>query len=78
MKAIHSEHAPKAIGPYSQAIESHHLVFVSGQLGINPQNGEFAGEDIQAQTKQAMENNQSHFARGGFRHACHCEKHHFA
>ncbi|WP_104740739.1 RidA family protein [Helicobacter bizzozeronii] len=56
MKAIHSEHAPKAIGPYSQAIESHHLVFVSGQLGINPQNGEFAGKDIQAQTKQAMEN----------------------
>ncbi|WP_163555612.1 RidA family protein [Helicobacter suis] len=55
MKAIHSNHAPKAIGPYSQAIETKDLVFVSGQLGLNA-NGEFAGSDIEAQTKQAMEN----------------------
>ncbi|WP_163531989.1 RidA family protein [Helicobacter suis] len=55
MKAIHSNHAPKAIGPYSQAIETKDLVFVSGQLGLNA-NGEFAGNDIEAQTKQAMEN----------------------
>ncbi|WP_205426678.1 RidA family protein [Helicobacter suis] len=55
MKAIHSEHAPKAIGPYSQAIESQGLVFVSGQLGLNA-NGEFAGNNIEAQAKQAMEN----------------------
>ncbi|WP_205436179.1 RidA family protein [Helicobacter suis] len=55
MKAIHSEHAPKAIGPYSQAIETQGLVFVSGQLGLNA-NGEFAGNNIEAQAKQAMEN----------------------
>ncbi|WP_163499041.1 RidA family protein [Helicobacter suis] len=55
MKAIHSNHAPKAIGPYSQAIETKDLVFVSGQLGLNA-NGEFAGNSIEAQTKQAMEN----------------------
>ncbi|EFX42128.1 putative isoleucine biosynthesis protein [Helicobacter suis HS5] len=55
MKAIHSEHAPKAIGPYSQAIETQGLVFVSGQLGLSA-NGEFAGNNIEAQAKQAMEN----------------------
>lgn len=53
---IHSEHAPKAIGPYSQAILSHGLVFVSGQLGIDPKSGEFAGSGIEEQTKQSMEN----------------------
>ncbi|GLH57539.1 RidA family protein [Helicobacter ailurogastricus] len=56
MNAVHSEKAPKAIGPYSQAIATQNLVFVSGQLGINPATGEFAGVDIKAQTTQAMEN----------------------
>ncbi|BDQ28173.1 RidA family protein [Helicobacter ailurogastricus] len=56
MNAVHSEKAPKAIGPYSQAIATQNLVFVSGQLGINPATGEFAGADIKAQTTQAMEN----------------------
>ncbi|MGN8525745.1 RidA family protein [Helicobacter pylori] len=55
-KVIHSTLAPKAIGPYSQAIAANDLVFVSGQLGIDVSTGEFKGADIHSQTTQSMEN----------------------
>ncbi len=55
-EVIHSTLAPKAIGPYSQAIATNNLVFVSGQLGIDASTGEFKGTDIHAQTTQSMEN----------------------
>ncbi|MUU18632.1 RidA family protein [Helicobacter pylori] len=55
-EAIHSTLAPKAIGPYSQAIATNDLVFVSGQLGIDASTGEFKGTDIHSQTTQSMEN----------------------
>ncbi|MCQ2881168.1 RidA family protein [Helicobacter pylori] len=55
-EVIHSTLAPKAIGPYSQAIATNDLVFVSGQLGIDASTGEFKGTDIHAQTTQSMEN----------------------
>ncbi|WP_104714292.1 RidA family protein [Helicobacter cetorum] len=55
-QVIHSEFAPKAIGPYSQAISTNNLVFVSGQLGIDVATGEFKGADIHAQATQSMEN----------------------
>ncbi|MCQ2719032.1 RidA family protein [Helicobacter pylori] len=55
-KVIHSTLAPKAIGPYSQAIATNDLVFVSGQLGIDVSTGEFKGADIHSQTTQSMEN----------------------
>ncbi|WP_187852661.1 RidA family protein [Helicobacter pylori] len=55
-KVIHSTLAPKAIGPYSQAIATNDLVFVSGQLGIDASTGEFKGTDIHSQTTQSMEN----------------------
>ncbi|RVY85674.1 RidA family protein [Helicobacter pylori] len=55
-EVIHSTLAPKAIGPYSQAIATNDLVFVSGQLGIDATTGEFKGTDIHAQTTQSMEN----------------------
>ncbi|WQY54820.1 RidA family protein [Helicobacter pylori] len=55
-KVIHSTLAPKAIGPYSQAIATNNLVFVSGQLGIDASTGEFKGTDIHSQTTQSMEN----------------------
>ena len=53
MKAIATKNAPEAIGPYSQAIDCGNLVFVSGQLPINPENGEIP-EGIEAQTRQAL------------------------
>ncbi|MGN8431444.1 RidA family protein [Helicobacter pylori] len=55
-EVIHSTLAPKAIGPYSQAIATSDLVFVSGQLGIDVSTGEFKGADIHSQTMQSMEN----------------------
>ncbi len=57
MKAIKTEKAPVAIGPYSQAIEVGGLVFASGQLPIDPKTGTFP-EGIKAQTRQALTNAQ--------------------
>jgi 2-iminobutanoate/2-iminopropanoate deaminase len=55
-KSIATEKAPAAIGPYSQGIAAGNLIFVSGQLPINPETGEFAGDDIASQTKQSLKN----------------------
>ncbi|KTB48250.1 endoribonuclease L-PSP [Dehalogenimonas alkenigignens] len=52
---IHTDKAPKAIGPYSQAVKAGNLVFTSGQLPINPATGEIKG-DMTAQTRQTLEN----------------------
>jgi 2-iminobutanoate/2-iminopropanoate deaminase len=52
---IHTDLAPKAIGPYSQAIKVGNLLFTSGQLPIDPATGEVSG-DIAAQTRQVLEN----------------------
>ena len=54
--AIHTDHAPAAIGPYSQAIQAGNTIYVSGQLPIDPATGAFAGEDIAAQTRQSLTN----------------------
>ena len=54
---IDTAHAPAAIGPYSQAIDSGHgLVFVSGQLPIDPATGAFPEGGVQAQTRQSLAN----------------------
>ena len=55
MKPIQTDHAPAAIGPYSQAIAHNGLVFVSGQLGLDPASGALA-EGIEAQTRRALLN----------------------
>lgn len=54
-KIIFSEKAPKAIGPYSQAVETNGFVFVSGQLGINPETHMLV-DGIEQQTEQALKN----------------------
>ena len=53
---INTEYAPAAIGPYSQGVELGNLVFVSGQLPIDPATGAFASDDIQGQTRQSLTN----------------------
>ena len=58
-KIISTDHAPAAIGPYSQAIRYGDLLFVSGQIAINPKTGEIVDGDIEVQTKQVMENLQA-------------------
>ncbi|MGM9715999.1 MAG: RidA family protein [Prevotella sp.] len=56
MKAIHSDKAPQAVGPYSQAIVAGNLVFASGQLPIDPATGLFAEGGIAEQTRQSLTN----------------------
>ena len=56
MKAIQTTNAPAAIGPYSQAIEANGVVYVSGQVPINPATGKIEAEDIEGQAKQSLTN----------------------
>ena len=55
-KIIVTDTAPKAVGPYSQAVQAGDFLFLSGQLALNPQNGEMVGSDIASQTRQVIEN----------------------
>lgn len=64
VKEVHSDKAPAAIGPYSQAIEAGDFIYVSGQMGVDPKTGE-APEGIEGQTKQVMENIQAILTEAG-------------
>ena len=55
-KAIKTDHAPAALGPYSQAIDTGDLVFVAGQVPIDPASGKIEAQDISGQTRQVLEN----------------------
>lgn len=59
MKAIQTNNAPAAIGPYSQAIEVNGFIFASGQIPIDPATGEFAKGGIKEQTRQSLLNAKS-------------------
>ncbi|OII21940.1 Rid family detoxifying hydrolase [Frigoribacterium sp. MCBA15_019] len=56
LRAVHTDAAPAAIGPYSQAVRVGDLVFVSGQLPIDPATGEFAGPDVRDEAAQSLRN----------------------
>lgn len=56
MAFIRTDAAAAAVGPYSQGVDAGSLVFVSGQLGLTPGSGEFAGPDLASQTRQALAN----------------------
>src|SRR5690242_21956873 len=66
-RTLHSDKAPKAIGPYSQAVEVElgKLVFLSGQTPIDPQTGELIQGDVKAQTERVLENLRAVLAAGG-------------
>ncbi|MDR2868113.1 MAG: RidA family protein [Bacteroidales bacterium] len=53
---IHTENAPKAVGPYSQAIEANGMLFVSGQIPINPATNTIEATNIVGQTEQVLKN----------------------
>ncbi len=55
-KVIHTPTAPNAIGPYSQAILAGNLIFISGQIPIDPATGDLVDGDIRQQTRQVLEN----------------------
>ena len=59
MKAIQTNNAPAAIGPYSQAIEGNGFIFASGQIPIDPATGEFVKGGIKEQTRQSLLNAKS-------------------
>lgn len=63
---IHTPNAPAAIGPYSQAVQTGNMLFVSGQIPIDPATGAFAGEDIVTQTHQSLTNVKNILAVAGF------------
>ena len=65
-RVIHTEKAPAAVGPYSQAIQSEDTLYASGQLGIVPETGELP-EGIEAQTLQSLANVQAILEKAGFR-----------
>ena len=56
MEVVHTNNAPQAIGPYSQAIISGNHVFTSGQIAINPQSGNVEAQNISEQTEQVCKN----------------------
>ena len=62
---ISTSNAPVAIGPYSQAVKAGGMLYVSGQLPIDPATGEFAASDIAGQTRQSLENIKAILAQAG-------------
>ncbi len=64
-EAIQTDAAPQAVGPYSQGIDSGELVFVSGQLPIDPATGAFPDGDIQARTRQVIRNVEAVLRKSG-------------
>ncbi|MCQ2269160.1 MAG: RidA family protein [Bacteroidaceae bacterium] len=64
-KAISTSNAPAAIGPYSQAIEANGMVFVSGQLPVDPATGEFAPGGVKEQATQSLTNIKNILAEAG-------------
>lgn len=55
-KIIQSTKAPEPIGPYSQAVEAGNVIFLSGQIAINPENNEYVPADASSETEQVMRN----------------------
>jgi 2-iminobutanoate/2-iminopropanoate deaminase len=55
-KVVQAENAPKPLGAYSQAVKAGRFLFVSGQLGIDPETGKLASDNITEQTRKALEN----------------------
>jgi 2-iminobutanoate/2-iminopropanoate deaminase len=58
-KVIQTDKAPKAIGPYSQAIRTDSLIYTAGQIGLDPVSGELVANTVEEQTRQALTNLQN-------------------
>ncbi|MGL4911399.1 MAG: RidA family protein [Romboutsia sp.] len=64
-QVIHTDNAPKAIGPYSQAVKAGEMLFVSGQVPFVPETMEIVEGDVKAQTAQSLKNVQAILAEAG-------------
>jgi 2-iminobutanoate/2-iminopropanoate deaminase len=56
IETVHTDRAPAAVGPYSQAVRVGDLLFCSGQIALDPQTGELVGQDTAEQTRQVLSN----------------------
>ncbi len=65
-KIINTVNAPKAIGPYSQAIENNGMLFISGQVPIDPRTGKIVEGGINEQTEQVMKNIEAILTEAGY------------
>jgi len=65
METVHTDHAPAAIGPYSQAIACDGLLFCSGQIPLDPASGEMVGTTAAEQARRALENLSAVLVAGG-------------
>lgn len=65
-KVINTPNAPKAIGPYSQAIEMNGMLFISGQIPVNPKTGKIVEGGISKQTEQVMQNIEAILSEAGY------------
>ena len=65
LEPVHSDAAPAAIGPYSQAIRAGNLLFCSGQIALDPKTGQIVGTTAAAQAEQVMKNLAAVLAAGG-------------
>ncbi|RRG10681.1 MAG: RidA family protein [Lactobacillus sp.] len=65
-KVIATPNAPAALGPYSQAVFANGVLYGSGQVGLNPETGEFAGTTIEAQARQIFSNINAVLTEAGF------------
>lgn len=67
MEVIATTNAPKALGPYSQAVLAGSILFVSGQIAINPETGEMVQSSIEAETQQVLDNIEAILTEARFR-----------
>ncbi|ATX82073.1 endoribonuclease L-PSP [Mariprofundus ferrinatatus] len=65
IEVIHSERAPKAVGPYSQAVVSGGVLYASGQIGLDPQAGTLVADDVESQAVQVTKNLSAVLAEAG-------------
>ena len=65
-KVISTDNAPKAIGPYSQAVEANGMLFISGQIPINPATGKLVAGGIKEQTEQIFKNIEAILTAAGY------------
>ncbi len=64
-KVVQTDKAPKAVGPYSQAIRTDFAVFTAGQVGLDPNSGELVSNSVEEQTRQVLKNLQNVLEAGG-------------
>ena len=65
IKAITSDQAPAAIGPYSQAVLAGNVLYMSGQIALDPKTGEMVGTSVEQQTRQVLKNMSAVLASAG-------------